>query len=173
MNYQKIYNQLIQKRQANPVIGYKEKHHIVPRCMNGTNEKTNLVGLTAREHYIAHMLLWKIYRGTKFEHYLLSAITMMQCKNNINDRDFKFNSKLYEKIRLNFSYSSKQKWKNMSYDDKEKFREKMRQVAKRTINGMLGKRLKDYMDKDEYDRIHRQAGLAMKNLIFIVNITTK
>ena len=38
---------------------------------------------------------------------------------------------------------------------------------------MLGKRLKDYMDKDEYDRIHRQAGLAMKNLIFIVNITTK
>lgn len=37
------------------------------------------------------MLLWKIYRGTKFEHYLLSAITMMQCKNNINDRDFKFN----------------------------------------------------------------------------------
>ena len=94
--------------------------------MNGTNKKTNLVGLTAREHYIAHMLLWKIYRGTKFEHYLLSAIIMMQCKNNINDRDFKFNSKLYEKIRLNFSCSCKQKWKNMSYDDKEKYREKMR-----------------------------------------------
>lgn len=36
---------------------YYETHHIVPRSMGGTNQKTNLVLLTAREHYIVHLLL--------------------------------------------------------------------------------------------------------------------
>jgi len=37
-------------------------HHIIPRSLGGLNDKINLVNLTAREHYIAHLLLWKIYK---------------------------------------------------------------------------------------------------------------
>ena len=40
---------------------YYESHHINPKCMNGSNDQENLVLLTAREHYIAHWLLTKIY----------------------------------------------------------------------------------------------------------------
>ena len=36
---------------------YKERHHIVPRCMGGTDDKDNLIDLYAREHFEAHRLL--------------------------------------------------------------------------------------------------------------------
>ena len=36
---------------------YHEKHHILPKCMGGTDEKDNLIDLFAREHFEAHRLL--------------------------------------------------------------------------------------------------------------------
>ena len=36
---------------------YHERHHIIPRCMNGTDDDDNLIDLYAREHYEAHRLL--------------------------------------------------------------------------------------------------------------------
>lgn len=38
---------------------YHERHHIVPKCIGGTNNKDNLIDLFAREHFIAHELLAK------------------------------------------------------------------------------------------------------------------
>ncbi len=66
MDYLKIYNSLIQKRQDTPIVkgeSYSERHHIIPKSMGGTNKKENIVRLTAREHYIAHWLLFRIYRN--------------------------------------------------------------------------------------------------------------
>ena len=64
MNYEKIYNSLIEKRQREVLRcnkDYKnELHHIVPRSCGGSNDKQNLVYLTCREHFIAHLLLVKI-----------------------------------------------------------------------------------------------------------------
>ena len=39
---------------------YYEKHHVLPKCMGGGNEKENLVMLTAREHFLSHWLLTRI-----------------------------------------------------------------------------------------------------------------
>lgn len=62
--YSKWYNNLIHKAQLRGSIqGYKETHHIIPRSFGGDNIKSNVVQLTAREHYVAHALLWKM----KFE----------------------------------------------------------------------------------------------------------
>lgn len=36
---------------------YHERHHIVPKCMGGTNDEENLIDLFAREHFEAHRLL--------------------------------------------------------------------------------------------------------------------
>ena len=41
--------------------GYCEKHHIIPKCLGGDNCESNLVKLTAREHYLAHLLLIRVY----------------------------------------------------------------------------------------------------------------
>ena len=67
MNYQKIYDNLIQSAQLRPDIsflnGYTERHHILPKSMGGSDDASNLVKLTAREHYVAHWLLWRIHRN--------------------------------------------------------------------------------------------------------------
>lgn len=66
MNYLRVYNTLVcnaRERGLNKSIlsGYYEKHHIIPKCVGGSDEDGNFVLLTAREHYLAHMLLWKIH----------------------------------------------------------------------------------------------------------------
>lgn len=40
---------------------YHEFHHIVPRCVGGTDMKSNIVALTPREHFLCHWLLTKMY----------------------------------------------------------------------------------------------------------------
>ena len=36
---------------------YHERHHIIPKCCGGSDDKNNLIDLFAREHFIAHKLL--------------------------------------------------------------------------------------------------------------------
>ena len=61
MNYLKIYNDIVDRSKNRVLEGYKERHHIIPRCVGGTNDKSNLVDLTAEEHYVCHQLLVKMY----------------------------------------------------------------------------------------------------------------
>lgn len=65
MNYQRIYNELIADRRANPPADdeYAEVHHILPRCIGGGNESDNLVRLRPEDHFAAHLLLAKIHGG--------------------------------------------------------------------------------------------------------------
>ena len=41
-----------------------EKHHIIPKCLGGSNDRKNLVYLTPIEHYIAHRLLANMHPGS-------------------------------------------------------------------------------------------------------------
>jgi len=61
MNYQAIYDSLIQRARTRLLEGYSESHHVVPKCMGGTDDPTNLVDLTPEEHFLAHQLLVKIH----------------------------------------------------------------------------------------------------------------
>ena len=75
MDHQKVYDAIILKaksenriketyynrKKSNFSLAYYENHHIIPRCMNGNNDSSNMVLLTAREHYICHKLLTYIY----------------------------------------------------------------------------------------------------------------
>lgn len=63
MDYRRIYTQLVHRAQERKnVSGYSETHHIIPRAHGGDNTPDNLVQLTAREHFLAHWLLWRIHR---------------------------------------------------------------------------------------------------------------
>lgn len=96
MEYRKIYNQLIQKRIDNPISSdycYVEKHHIVPRSEGGSDDTDNLVNLTAREHYIAHLLLAKIYDDEK----MLCALMLMKAHYP------KMNGRIFESIKSRLS----------------------------------------------------------------------
>lgn len=61
LNYKKIYNDLITRGKNRILDEYTEIHHIIPKCMGGTDDSDNLVKLTPEEHYVAHQLLAKIY----------------------------------------------------------------------------------------------------------------
>lgn len=65
MNYQRHYEALVEKAKHRSVGGYTERHHIVPKCMGGGNESTNLVRLTPEEHFVAHQMLIRIYPENK------------------------------------------------------------------------------------------------------------
>lgn len=62
MNYQRIYDQLIQRAISRSKINeYYERHHILPKCLGGNNDRNNIVKLTYREHFLSHWLLCKIH----------------------------------------------------------------------------------------------------------------
>ena len=62
MDYKKHYDKLIEKaRSRTKPEGYTERHHIIPKCLGGIDDQTNIAVLTAREHFVAHLLLVKIY----------------------------------------------------------------------------------------------------------------
>ena len=61
MNYARIYERLITRARQRALTGYSEVHHIVPKCLGGSNRKDNLVRLTAEEHVFAHRLLCRIH----------------------------------------------------------------------------------------------------------------
>lgn len=102
MNYERIYRALILKRQLNKLSKkgsvYCEEHHIIPKCLNGDNSKSNLVNLTAKEHFVAHRLLWKWLKHPK----LFDAIFYM-ANVFINNKKIKISSRLYETLRKEIS----------------------------------------------------------------------
>jgi hypothetical protein len=94
MNHQRQYDLLIESRwQRDHIDGYTEKHHIVPRSLGGSDDPSNLIALTAKEHYIAHLLLAKIHGGP-----MVHALHMMKM-----GRNTKFNSVMYEWYRIEHS----------------------------------------------------------------------
>lgn len=63
MNYEELYYKFLNKwkRQQIPEEVYTEKHHIIPKHCGGSDEDSNLVVLTYRQHTFAHRLLWKAF----------------------------------------------------------------------------------------------------------------
>ena len=102
MNYTTIYNNLIQRAVNRSLDGYKERHHIIPRCLGGNDTKENLVDLTPEEHYIAHLLLIKIYPKNNS---LIHAAVMMTVKGKDQVR----NNKLYGWVRRKHSLAISKK----------------------------------------------------------------
>ncbi|MCS7316845.1 MAG: HNH endonuclease [Candidatus Dojkabacteria bacterium] len=112
MNYEKIYYKLIKKaknRSLESNIKY-EKHHVIPRCLGGSNKKENIVYLTYREHFLAHLLLLKIYDN----HPKLLKACMMMGVGRQNSRKYswlkeKFSNLRREEIKI-FNPTKNKKW---------------------------------------------------------------
>jgi hypothetical protein len=99
MDYKKIHDLIIERAQTRVLTGYKERHHIVPKCMGGTNDSTNLVELTAREHFIIHKLLYEIHP----EHHGLFKGYYAMAMLNSPDRNISLTAREYEYLRIEFA----------------------------------------------------------------------
>jgi hypothetical protein len=91
--YKNRYDKLIDHYKKNLAEGFVEKHHIIPKCMQGSDDLINLILLPTRAHFIAHYLLYRAYpENRKLAH----AFAMMGVCNNYQHRS----SRLYEKSKL-------------------------------------------------------------------------
>ena len=97
--YTKWYMSIILRaklRNKNSQISYEE-HHTLPKSIGGTNDSSNLVFLTIREHYICHMLLLKMTTG-KDKSKMWYAIWCMGMKTSKQKRVF--NSRYFENLKI-------------------------------------------------------------------------
>jgi hypothetical protein len=95
--YNAIINNALSREKCS---GYVEKHHILPRSfkMSGENDSENLVFLNAREHFIVHLLLSKMFDKKNLKSKMVRAAFWM-----INTRDIKVNNRTYQTLRENFA----------------------------------------------------------------------
>jgi len=121
LHYLNRYNKFIGALKAQTIDGYYELHHIIPKSSGGSNDKSNLVALTARQHYIAHWMLWKAYGEN-----MTRAFFMMSSVGRYE----RVSSKTYDKARKDYSAQVKIQMANKPNIPKFtlEHREKLRQA---------------------------------------------
>lgn len=82
MLYSRIYESIIERAKNRVLTEYSEKHHIIPKCLGGTDEPENIVRLTFREHFICHHLLCKMYPDEKKLIYAFSFMVRVSPTNH-------------------------------------------------------------------------------------------
>lgn len=138
MNYINIYNNIISKakdeqRIKNSIV-YYEAHHIVPLCMGGggTNKQwknhPNIVLLTAREHFLCHLLLSKMYPNNNK---IIYAFWMMcHVKNNSqNQRHIPSNRQYNEAKQLFIKIHSKKQPKGTGVKKSKALKGKLKPIG--------------------------------------------
>lgn len=76
MDYHAIYHRLIDRAANRQTPDAVERHHIIPRCMGGSDAKSNIALLTPEEHFFAHVILVKLHPDVPK---LILAVNMMGC----------------------------------------------------------------------------------------------
>jgi hypothetical protein len=127
MNYEKIYQDLCKRgKNRKKVRGSNlEKHHIIPTFFYKNNKRNhryndgiyegsgehigNITLLTPREHFIAHLILCKIWKNTKWEYRCYLSLKMFLNGGKLNNvrSVFECSSRKYEyhKIKSNKAIS--------------------------------------------------------------------
>ena len=123
--YTKIYTNIClraqhratNKKAANLIIGYNEKHHILPKSFNlgGEQDAENYAFLTLREHFICHKLLIKMFpKESKFHFKVLKAITAFMMNGsgsrNLNSHQYEFTRKCLIKFMTENNPMTRRGW---------------------------------------------------------------
>lgn len=114
MNYLKHYINLCKKAKNRTLEGYTERHHIFPSSIFGKNNK--IIKLTAKEHFIAHFLLWKIMKCRYgLDHWKTHKMGYAFYKMTISSTNqTRYRSRSYEIIKKWYSENNPSKYRNLS-----------------------------------------------------------
>jgi len=132
-NYQQRYHKFIKSRPIRTKVKFDgcETHHILPRSLGGSNDPSNLIVLTAREHFIAHLMLIKCYKG-KNKSKMVYALMKLSVANG-NHHDYRLTSRRYEIIKKFFAKVVSKEKKALMKDPvwKKKWLEKVKEANKK------------------------------------------
>ena len=79
---------------------YTERHHIIPKCLGGSNDKNNIAILTAREHFVCHLLLTKMVEQERYRVKLRYAAILLS-----TSKGMRIGSRIYESLRSNLKHT--------------------------------------------------------------------
>ncbi len=105
--YNTWYWTLIETRKDQAASKLTERHHIVPRSLGGKDDNTNLVNLTLREHFIAHMLLARMLTGNDRAKMIFASRQMLS--------KYKPCSRTYETLKMNANKAMSEKWNDREW----------------------------------------------------------
>jgi len=153
MDYKCIYDKIIERaknesRKKNNGI-YYERHHILPKCLGGLDNKLNLVLLTGREHFICHKLLVKIYPDNKSIWYASSMMICMKSGNRgyiVTSREYEYNMIILAK-NMSEDMKGKPAW-NKGIKMSKEFCKKDSEANKGRISPNKGKRMSEEQYKN-------------------------
>lgn len=149
--YTRIYFSIIENAKNRKLEGYSEKHHIVPRSIGGTNDRTNLVNLTAREHFICHLLLPHMVENSNAKAKLYHAMGLMRFGNKSQNRIY--TSSQYDIARkyhaLGNTLSQTGKPMNLSEDERKRRSEALKKNRKLRTYSPLSDEVKQNISKSK------------------------
>ncbi|HET8688770.1 MAG TPA: HNH endonuclease signature motif containing protein [Methanosarcina sp.] len=134
---------------------YKERHHIIPRSLGGLDAAENLVDLTAREHYIAHLLLVKMFEGESKMKMSFALRCMSNFQNKYHNR-YTPASKIYALAKREAIAAHKQKTaghpgylKKQTPEARKRISNTMKEVLSQLTPAEKAQRIKNSCSSDE------------------------
>jgi len=125
--YTHWYFSIVERAKARPVLGYTEKHHVIPRSLGGSDDEANLVALTAREHFVCHWLLTKMVPKSSSQQKLYHAFSAFAMISSNQER--KITSRQYQVLtkasKIALKGNTHNKGKKRSTEANEKQRQTM------------------------------------------------
>ena len=164
MTYNEFINNILNSRGrfGIPEGVYKERHHIIPHCMNGTNDENNLIDLYAKEHFIAHKLL---ALENPDNYGCIYGWSMMAFrKSNNQDRYYEITADEYEQLKILMAKTNgdfqKMLWQDPNYKEKmsnirkgiPKSEEHKRKIGEGNKGKQLSKETKEKISKKNKGR---------------------
>jgi hypothetical protein len=111
---------------------YVENHHIIPKSLGGYDTKENLVYLTAREHYIAHLLLCKFGDSNQKSKMIWAMQRFLSSNKTVN-------SVMYSNIRNQWINEHKKKLFGNTRRLGKKDSEEVKKKKSDSMMGVVGK----------------------------------
>ena len=108
--YNQWYTNITERAKNRHLETYTETHHIQPRSLGGTDDPTNIIDLTAREHFICHWLLVKMTTGQD-RYKMLNALRIMRAEKQGQERyHTKITARVYENIKQEYAALQSKKY---------------------------------------------------------------
>jgi len=167
--YTRWYYNIIHRAQERSISGYTEKHHIIPRSLGGINKKENLVHLTAKEHFICHILLIKMLVG-KEKAKMVYAAWQLANQENTHQTRFKITGSTYERLKIHFSVTHSERMKNNHHFNNPEIRERHRlSIIKRGPTSIKGQKRSETTKEKLRNKIWTEKALQSRLANCIAN----
>lgn len=166
--YTRWYYNIIQRAQTRTISGrtisgYTERHHIIPKSLGGSNAKSNLVVLTAKEHFICHLLLTKM--TTNLDKQKMCFAFWLLCNNtNKHQQRHTPTASTYSKIRSEYSSTMSNRLKGIPKNYASFLGKSHSEETKRLQSEVKKGKLNPNFGKKHSDESKRLIGLTHKGI---------